>query len=97
MVEDNKDNSKDPQITEVFSPKEELPEYRLDTMFFRVQRGGKWVNRCFSDCTEEEIEFLTKGFNVGQWKRVAMYMRERLRAIGASGVWREESEGEDDE
>lgn len=28
---------------------------KLDRMFFRVKRGGKWLNICVSDMTDEEL------------------------------------------
>ncbi len=28
---------------------------KLDRMFFRVKRNGKWVNLCVSDMTDEEL------------------------------------------
>lgn len=40
---------------------EQAPEtLRLDGMFFRVQRDGRWVNRCVSDLTKEERRELFK-------------------------------------
>ena len=36
-------------------------QYDLDGVYFRVKRGNKWCNRCFSDLTgEEQNEFLKK-------------------------------------
>lgn len=29
---------------------------RLDGVYFRVKRDGKWQNICFSDLTDEEMD-----------------------------------------
>lgn len=29
---------------------------KLDGVFFRVNRNGKWQNVCFSDLTDEEMD-----------------------------------------
>ena len=41
---------------------EKYPKERnLDGFYYRVERDGKYVNRCFSDLTDEEqTEFLSR-------------------------------------
>ena len=34
----------------------------LDSMFYRVERNGQYVNRCFSDLTPEEQEKFVVGY-----------------------------------
>ena len=36
--------------------KGEIMDRNLDGIYFRVQRDEKWVNACFSDLTQEEME-----------------------------------------
>lgn len=37
----------------------EIKQLDLDGIYRRVERGGKWVNRCFSDLTiSEQYEFM---------------------------------------
>ncbi len=54
----------------------------LDTVYNRVLRHGKPVNRCFTDLTaEEQQEFLSRFGEEGA-KRLCLILAEHLRAIG---------------
>ena len=55
---------------------------KLDSVFNRVLRYGKPVNRCFTDLTaEEQEEFLSRLGEKGA-KRVCLILAESLRTIG---------------
>lgn len=54
----------------------------LDSCYFRVERDGKWQNICFSDLTEEEMEKVTKGRSEEWLRSLAIYLGQRIRAIG---------------
>ena len=54
----------------------------LDGVYFRVSRGGKWENVCFSDLTEtERIEVMRD--RSPEWLRnMCHLMADTVRAIG---------------
>lgn len=54
----------------------------LDGAYFRVERGGKWKNICFTDLTDEEIETVIGDRGKEWWKSMAMHLREQIRFIG---------------
>lgn len=60
----------------------DLVKRNLDGAYFRVERGGKWCNVCFTDLTDEEIETVVGNRNGDWWKRMAMHLREQIRLIG---------------
>lgn len=58
---------------------------KLDGIYFRVMREGKWQNICFSDLTEQEREIIANmggGRTVEWWKSVAYHLADRLKIIG---------------
>lgn len=55
---------------------------KLDGVYFRVQRNGKWVNVCFTDLTEEEQETKIGKWDNDQLQRLALILATRLRAVG---------------
>lgn len=53
----------------------------LDGIYFRVERGGKWMSVCFSDMTPKEREII--GDRPAEWwKAVAEHLADCLREIG---------------
>lgn len=59
-----------------------MKKRKMDGCFFRIQRGDKWENVCFTDLTPEEREEVTKDWEGYQWKTMAMYMADLLRGFG---------------
>lgn len=61
---------------------EQAPEaLHLDGMFFRVQRDGRWVNRCVSDLTKEERHELFKDRDAEWHEAVIDHLCERMRSL----------------
>lgn len=54
----------------------------LDGIYYRVERDGKWCNRCFTDLTTEEQEEMIKKYDVEGLKRMVMLLAKILRDIG---------------
>ena len=54
----------------------------LDGVYFRVKRGGRYGNVCFSDMTTEERDELLKDRPLEWWKNMAYIMADALREIG---------------
>lgn len=54
----------------------------LDGVYFRVQRGGKWVNRCWTDLTKEEQAQVSEDCPAEWWKAMAENLGACLRALG---------------
>ena len=54
----------------------------LDGMYFRVNRGGKWQNVCFTDMTREEQEAAVKDRET-QWLNSMIFnLADVVRNIG---------------
>lgn len=54
----------------------------LDTIYFRVERDGKWKNLCYTDLTPEEQDSMTEGWTAQSWERFGRYMAGQLRRMG---------------
>lgn len=54
----------------------------LDGCFFRVQRGGKWQNICFSDLAKEERDGVMNDRNIDWLKSLCHYLADQLALIG---------------
>lgn len=54
----------------------------LDGVYVRVQRDGRYVNRCFSDLTAEEQERFMSKYDTEGLKRLCLVMTGCLRTIG---------------
>lgn len=54
----------------------------LDSVYYRVVREGKHVNRCFSDLTESEQDEIIAEYNAEQLRRLCRYLCISLRQIG---------------
>ena len=54
----------------------------LDGFYYRVKRGEKIVNRCFSDLTEEEQDEFLKGCSEEGLRRMAKELARILRTLG---------------
>ena len=54
----------------------------LDGVYFRVERDGKWVNRCFTDLTMEERYAVCKERDYEWFKSLAFHLADTLRWIG---------------
>lgn len=51
----------------------------LDSMYFRVERDGKWENICFTDLTKEERNEVMKDKDNEWLKNVCNYLADRVR------------------
>jgi hypothetical protein len=59
------------------------PEERnLDGFFYRVERNGKFVNRCFSDLTDEEQPDFLSRIEKDGYIRMCKELSAILRRIG---------------
>lgn len=54
----------------------------LDGIYHRVERGGEWLNLCWTDLTDEERERVSKGRPETWWRDMALYMTKITREIG---------------
>lgn len=54
----------------------------LDSVYYRVVRDGKYVNRCFSDLTESEQDEVMAEYNAEQLRRLCRQICVSLRHIG---------------
>ena len=54
----------------------------LDSVYYRVGREGKYVNRCFTDLTESEQDEIMAEYNAEQLRRLCRYLCISLRQIG---------------
>lgn len=57
-------------------------ERKLDGVFFRVKRNGKWNNICFSDMTHDERKEVIGERTCEWWMALAGMMADDLRAVG---------------
>ena len=55
---------------------------QLDGIYFRVKRGDKWEDICFSDLTDEEMEDVLKTFDEPALRRMCKVLGKVLREIG---------------
>lgn len=56
---------------------------KLDGVFFRVQdKNGKWVDKCFSDLTEEQRTLIMKGRDEEWLKSMCQILAQTIRNIG---------------
>ena len=62
---------------------DKIPVMReLDGIYFRVERDGKWCNRCFSDLTVTEREKVLEDYDVDGAKRMCCIITDALRRLG---------------
>lgn len=54
----------------------------LDGAYFRVKRGRKWENICFSDLTNEERDDVTNGRSEGWLRSLAYHLADVIKDIG---------------
>lgn len=62
-----------------------MQDRQLSGIFVRVQRDGKWLNKDFTDLTEEEMRSLLDGktgSSVEWTKSLAIELAKTIRAIG---------------
>ena len=57
-------------------------ERNLDSIYFRVERDGKYRSVCFSDLTEEEQEKVLKNLDNAALRRMCMILSETIKEIG---------------
>ena len=57
-------------------------ERELDGIYFRIRRGDRWENICFSDLTEEERNTVTEGRSPEWMKNLAFKLADVIREIG---------------
>lgn len=54
----------------------------LDGVYFRVERYGKWVSRCFSDLTEDEMHQVMDGRPIAWVQSLCVILGQSIRGIG---------------
>lgn len=54
----------------------------LDGVYFRVKRGDRYENVCFSDMTTEERDAVLVNRPVEWWKSLAYILGDVIRRIG---------------
>lgn len=54
----------------------------LDGVYFRVERGGKWENVCFSDLTQQERERVCEGRSPDWFKSLAFHLADCIYSLG---------------
>ena len=54
----------------------------LDGVYFRVKREEKYDNVCFSDLTEEEMDFVLKGRDEEWLRNMCKILGKTIRKIG---------------
>lgn len=63
--------------------KQTYPKRRdLDGIYFRVNRGGRWVSLCLTDLTPEEREEVTGERPLTWWRGLALMLADALRDLG---------------
>lgn len=55
---------------------------KLDGVFFRVQRDSKWLDICFSDLTEEEMDVILANRSEEWLKNMCKILGNTIRRIG---------------
>ena len=55
---------------------------KLDGVFFRVNRNGKWQNVCFSDLTDEEMDEVLESKNREWLKSLCKILGRTIKQIG---------------
>lgn len=55
---------------------------KLDGVFFRVNRNGKWQNVCFSDLTDEEMDEVLEAKSREWLKSLCKILGTVVRRIG---------------
>jgi hypothetical protein len=56
----------------------------LDSVYFRVQRDGKWKNICFSDLTPDERDKVMVNKDATWLRSLCVHLAESIRRIGDS-------------
>ena len=54
----------------------------LDGVYFRVKRDGKWLNVCFSDLSDDEMEEVMQDRPVEWLKDMCKILGRTIRDIG---------------
>ena len=55
---------------------------KLDGVFFRINRDGKWQNICWSDLTDEEMDDILKDKDLGFCQRLCKILGHTIHSIG---------------
>lgn len=53
----------------------------IDGVYFRVKRGEKWENICFTDMTQEERNFVLEGRNEEWLKSMVLHLANVIESI----------------
>lgn len=54
----------------------------LDGVYFRIKRGEKWMNVCFSDLTQQERDEVCKDRSFDWYKSLAYHLADCIQSIG---------------
>lgn len=54
----------------------------LDGCYFRVQRGYKWQNICFSDLTKDERDAILDGKSAEWLRSLVCHLADQIALIG---------------
>lgn len=55
---------------------------KLDGLYFRVNKDGKWVDVCFSDLTENEMKAVMQNKDKPWLENLCMILGKQIRQIG---------------
>lgn len=55
---------------------------KLDGVFFRVNRNGRWQSVCFSDLTEDEMDEVLEAKNREWLKSLCKILGKTIKCIG---------------
>lgn len=54
----------------------------LDGTYFRIERNGKWQSVCFSDMTEEEMDYILKDKSEEWLRSMCKILGKTIKNIG---------------
>ena len=54
----------------------------LDGVYFRIKRGNKWQDICFSDLTDEEMDYVMDGRTTDWLRSMCKILGKTLKRIG---------------
>ncbi|MCM1276764.1 MAG: hypothetical protein NC299_15630 [Lachnospiraceae bacterium] len=60
----------------------DIKQRKLDGMYFRIKRGSRYQDICFSDMTTEERLEVLNNKDVEFMKRMSLILAEKIREIG---------------
>jgi len=59
-----------------------MPNRNLDGIYFRVKRGDKYENICWTDLTRDERELLSQNRTLEWWQILAEHLTNVIQNMG---------------